>query len=183
MQLLKLVLCLVVITSPALAQYSPSPNDPQAPVETPRYKGRVTDFPKMRFLCNADTSGDYIATAVCSTGEIEARTQARYLDFDMDMLSGRDNDNSIILYVHVTSAGRAPRATSIHFELSRTVDGGVDSEADRNSPAAFPRRGKLVIYEDTITAIGQGDSLEEALRRSLQVQLRKMFRMIKNGEL
>jgi hypothetical protein len=51
--------------------------DPQAPVHTPRQKGDFSDFDTVEVLCSADTSGDYIATALCTLTNDIARDKGR----------------------------------------------------------------------------------------------------------
>lgn len=175
MKRLSLFVALLFAAAPASAQYNPSPNDPQAPVELPRYQGKLSDFEKVELLCTSDTSGDYISTSLCTAADVETRSLAQRYHLDVKQSSGNEDDRAFTLYVHITSAGTAPRGMSVHVEASRYMREAVDQRAGHAMPMAFPRAGKLVMYQETITGVGQGDSLEEPLRRRLRGLIRQFF--------
>lgn len=149
--------------------------DPQAPVSIPRYKGDFSDFESVEVLCSSDTSGDYISTALCTLANDVARDKGRDVRLRVYPSGGEERKDSFTLYVRITSAGIAPRATSVRVEASRYYEAAVDREAGYRDPAFFPRRGKLVMFEETITGVGSGDNLEMNLRAHLQAILNRFF--------
>lgn len=149
--------------------------DPQAPVHTPRQKGDFSDFDTVEVLCSADTSGDYIATALCTLTNDIARDKGRDAGLRVVPGGGRERSDSFTLFVRVSSAGTAPRAVSVRVEASRYYERAIDQEAGHNEPASFPRRGKLVMYEETVTGVGQGDNLEMNMRANLKKVLNGFF--------
>ena len=175
MKLLSLLALLLLTAIPAQAQLNPSPNDPQAPVTLPAFSGKATDFSRIEFLCASETDGDYISTAICTAAETETRSQARRRGIDVFNSNGGEDDKAFTIFVQITSAGRVPRGMSVRVEASRYYEKAIDQEAGYNEPAAFPRRGKLVFYDETITGVGQGDSLEEPLRRRARQLVQNFF--------
>lgn len=175
MKRLSFLVALLLAAVPAYAQYNPSANDPQAPVDAPRYHGKMSDFEKVELLCVSDTSGDYISTALCTAADVEIRSLAQRYHFDVKQSSGSEDDRAFTFYIHITSAGTAPRGMSVQVEASRYMREAVDRRAAHNMPMAFPREGKLVMYQEVITGVGQGDSLEEPLRRRLRGLIRAYF--------
>jgi hypothetical protein len=63
----------------------------------------------------------------------------------------------------------------VQVEASRYYNEAVDKAEDPDSPAGFPRRGKLVFFEDTITGVGAGDSLENGIRAGMRHVMHKLF--------
>jgi len=176
MKLPSLVLALSLLALPAHAQFNPSPNDPQAPVELQRYKGEMTDFEKVEFLCYSTTSGDYISTALCTAAEVEANKQAREYRLGFSKSGGNEDPKAFTLYVHITSAGTVPRGMSVRVEASRYYEQAIDQRAGYRDPANTGRSGKLVFFEETITGVGQGDNLEYQLRRRVKALIEKFFK-------
>lgn len=179
MRLLSFFVLVLLLAVPASAQYMPSPSDPQAPVDVPRYRGNFSDFAYVQFLCSSETSGDYIATALCTAAENAVRSGARDAGFSFREGSNRDPDDTFTIYIRITSAGRVPRAVAVQLEASRYYEKAMDRAVRSSTPAFFPRAGKLVMWEDTITGIGQGDNLEYQLRRQVAAVLDGFFSMAK----
>lgn len=175
MKLLNLVAALMLVAVPAQAQFNPSPNDPQAPVEMDHYRGDLRDFTKVEFLCYA-SDADYITTAICTAAENEANAQAREHRLAFTKATGgHSDDKAFTLYVHITSAGAAPRGMAVRVEASRYYVEAVDQRAGHRDPAAFARSGKLVFFEETTTGVGRGDNLELQLRQRVQGIVQKLF--------
>lgn len=180
MKAIKYAILACLLATPALAVssdgYVEQPIvDPQAPVHIPRFKGDYSDYDTVEVLCSSDASGDYISTALCTLTNDLARGRGRDVGLRVVPSSGRDRNDSFTLYVHIASAGLAPRAISVRVEASRYYQGAIDREAGHNEPASAPRRGKLVMFEETITGVGQGDSLEMSMRSNLQRVLNGFF--------
>ena len=180
MKLLNILAIVSLLATPAYAQYNPSPNDPQAPVDVPRYHGTLADFDKVQLLCASDTGGDYISNALCTVADTEVRAGARQVGMSFVAGSNREEDDTFMIYVHITSAGRVPRGMSVHVEASRYYSEAVDRSARNSTAAAFRRAGKMVFWEDNITGVGQGDSLEEPMRRRLRQLIQQLFKQIED---
>lgn len=186
--LLSLVCVVPLITAPACAVSATDDQgyvaeDPQAPVSIPRYKGNFADFDSVEVLCSSDTSGDYISTALCTLANDVARDKGRDARLRVYPSGGRERNDSFTLYIRITSAGVAPRATSVRVEASRYYEAAVDRDAGHREAASFPRRGKLVMFEETMTGVGSGDNLEMNLRAHLQAVLNRFFaRVAKDRE-
>lgn len=175
MKLPSLVALGLLVAMPAMAQYNPSPNDPQAPVEIARYGGNLKDFRTIEIHCYSETAGDYISNALCTAADTEIRARALQNGLRVRESGGEEADDAFTLYVHITSAGIAPRGISVRVEASRYYQAAVDQNASYRDAAAHPRRGKLVMYEETITGVGQGDTLEEAMRQRLRRVIQNFF--------
>lgn len=178
MQIRLMLLCLLwalLMPGAGYAQFNPSPNDPQAPVEIPRFNGNMKDFEEVEFLCYSQAAGDYISTALCEAADNEARKAARDNDLRFRVSGGREDAKSFTLYVYITSAGVAPRAMSIRVEASKFMKEAVDKEASYLDPASAGRTGKLVMFENTITGVGYRDNLESQLRHDLRRVIRDFF--------
>lgn len=173
----------LLMASPALAQYNPSPADPQAPVTIPRFAGTLKDFSTIEFLCTSEASGDYVSTGICAAAEAAVRDYAGGLRMSVVPAAGRSKDDSFVIFVRVTSAGTVPRGMAVSIEASRYMEAAIDKSAGFNEPAIFPRRGKLVFWQETATGVGQGDRLEMQLRRRVQGLVRLLFSQISDGKI
>lgn len=175
MKLLSLLVLLLLANMPAQAQLNPSPNDPQAPVEISRYRGDLTDFDTVETHCYSTTAGDYISTSLCTAADNEIRSRALRNGLKVRLSGGSPDSKAFTMYVHISSAGVAPRGISVRVEASRYYEAAVDQKAGYRDPASTPRRGKLVFFEETITGVGQGDNLEEAMRLRLRRVIQGFF--------
>lgn len=174
-------LALQLSAIPAEAQFVAGNGDPQAPVVLERFQGTAADFRTVQLFCASDTAGDYISNALCTVADTEVRKGARDLGINFRSGSDREDGETFTVYVHITSAGTAPRGMSVRVEASRYYGEAIDQAAPHRSPAAFPRSGKLVFFEETITGVGQGDSLEEPLRRRLRTVVGGFFRNLERS--
>lgn len=175
MKRLSLVAALMLASLPAQAQLNPSPNDPQAPVEIARFKGDLSDFGTVEILCNSDSAGDYLSTALCTAADNEIRTLAQRYHLNIRQGGGNEGDDSFTFFIRITSAGQFPRAVAVQVEASRYMKEAVDQSAGYRDPAAFRRPGKLVMYQETITGVGQGDGLEGRMRLQLRRVIQAFF--------
>ena len=173
----------LLMASPALAQLSPSPNDPQAPVSIPRFSGTLKDFSEIEFICSSEASGDYVSVGICAAAEGAVRDYANKLRMSVVPSSGRNKDGSFVVYVRITSAGTVPRGMAVTIEASRYMEAAVDKSVRNSDPASFPRRGKLVFWQESATGVGQGDRLEMQLRRRVQSLVRQLFSHIEDGKI
>ncbi len=172
----------LLLASTAGAQFNPSPNDPQAPVDLPSFHGNFADFKRVDFVCNADTSGDYATESICTVARNTTRSGA--LDSGMDFGEDlhRDNDDGFVVQVRITSSGTVPRAMSVLVQASRYYAGAQDKEGHYNTPATWPRRGKLVMYEEIVTGVGAGDSLENGMRVGVRRLIQSLFARIRQEQ-
>lgn len=168
MKRLSFFLALLMFALPAQAQQAPS-----------RYKGLLSDFKKVQVLCLTDRGGDYLMAALCAATESEVRSAARAADLDVVPGYKPDEDDAFTVFVSVTSAGDARRAVAVRVEASREYEKAIDNAADGRDPASYPRKGRLVMFEDTITSFGLGETLESQLRANLKGVIRKLFLGIK----
>jgi hypothetical protein len=178
MKLPSFFLLALLLAVPAFAQYMPSPSDPQAPVEIEKYRGNFADFEHVQFLCSSDTSGDYISNALCTAAENAVRSGARDAGLSFREGTNRESDDTFMIYVQITSAGTAPRGMAVRLEASRYYEKAIDRAVRSTTPAFHPRPGKLVMWEETITGVGQGDSLEDPMRRRVRHLLQGFFTMV-----
>lgn len=178
MKRLNLLLFVLFLAAPALAQNAPpdNPNDPQAPVHVPRYHGTINDFTKMHFICTSDASGDYLSSNACATAESQARRGANDADFDIES-GGRESDKGFTLSVEITSSGKLPRAVAVYVQASRRYKGAVDMESSSTDPAREPHSGKLVFWEKKILAVSNsyGDDLDDAVRIAINGVIKQFF--------
>lgn len=172
----------LLLAPPVCAQFNPSPNDPQAPVDLPVFHGTFADFKRVDFVCNAETSGDYATESICNIARNTTRSGAldSGLDFGEDVRG--DNDDGFVVLVRLTSSGTVPRALSALVQASRYYAGALDKEGRYNTPATWPRRGKLVMYEEIVTGVGQGDSLENGMRVGVRRQIQALFARIRQEQ-
>jgi hypothetical protein len=168
MKQLSLILLLALCAMPAQAQETKQ-----------RYKGNLGDFEKVQILCLTDRGGDYLMAALCAATESEVRTSARRADIDVKPGYSIDKGDMFTVYVNITSAGTTPRAVAVRVEASREYLAAIDTEADGRSPAGSARKGRLVMFEDTITSYGMGDTMERQLRAGLKQTIRRLFDQIK----
>lgn len=185
MKQLSFILCLLLLWAlPVQAQtYSPTPYaDPQAPVQTQRSHGTLADFGNIHFVCRSDTSGDYASSGICTVARHDAHSAAMDLGLNLDDNTAREDPEGMVLYLHISSSGNVPRAMAVQIQLYRRYEEAVDKAAGNNDPAATPRQGKLVFYEETVTGAGVGDDLEGAMRGGVRAVLSSMFAKIQHEQ-
>ena len=160
----------------------PASRDPQAPVKLPRFNGSFADFRRVDFVCRSDSSGDYISNAICTVAQNTAHSAALDSDlrFGSDLRNG--GNDGFVLLVRVTSSGVAPRAVSVLVQASRYYESAVDKDAPFETAAAWPRHGKLVMYEEIITGVGQGDTLENGMRVGVRRVIQGLFARIRDEQ-
>jgi hypothetical protein len=171
MKRLSLFIALLILAFPAQAQQAKS-----------RYNGTLSDFKKVQVLCLTNGSGDYLMAAICAAADSAVRSYAHGTGFEVEPGYMPDRDDAFTIYVSAMSAGDARRAVSVRIEASREYAKAIDTEASGRDPAAYPRKGRLVMFEDSITAYGLGDTLESNVRRNLKGIIESLFLRIRRED-
>ncbi len=166
---------------PSTANYT-AQSDPQAPVTSGNKNGSLADFDRVDFFCRSDSGRDYTVESICMVARNTTMSGASELGLRYGDDPTLNSENGFVLLVRITSSGKVPRAISAMIQASRYYDQAVDLKAPHASAAAVSRRGKLVMYEEIITGVGQGDGLENAMRVSVRRVIQGLFARIRQDK-
>lgn len=142
-----------------------------------RYKGSLSDFKRIYLACASSDPTHQLSANICAMADAEVRMAARSIGFQVEQ-GNVERDDGFTLAIRVDLAQNVQTAAAVYLEVSRFYDEAIDQEASRTSPSAYPRRGKLVMYQKSFISFGRGDILDDSVREKLRAQIRQFFKQL-----
>lgn len=142
-----------------------------------RYNGSLRDFKRIYLVCASSDPTHQLSANICAMADAEARMAARSIGFQVEQ-GNVERDDGFTLAIRVDLAQNVQTAAAVYLEASRFYDKAIDKEASLTSPSAYPRRGKIVMYQKSFISFGRGDLLDDSVREKLRAQIRQFFNQL-----